>query len=85
MRAKFNAFFVDPIFNDMDEFLREHFRKLGSDQLKELAGLHIQKLKQGREKSAKYIVKAQELKEQFEKLEQKISHIVITTAERQQQ
>lgn len=46
IRAKYNAFFLNPVFTEFDQYLRNYFTQLGSDNLKALVGLQIAATKQ---------------------------------------
>jgi hypothetical protein len=50
MRAKYNAFFLNPIFTGLDGFVRNHFKGISDINLKEMMGNHIESLR--REKIA---------------------------------
>ncbi|KAF0974485.1 hypothetical protein FDP41_006517 [Naegleria fowleri] len=46
IRAKFNAFFLDPIFTNMDNNIRVHFSNMGADKLRDLMGHRASYLRQ---------------------------------------
>ncbi|KAL9653082.1 hypothetical protein ABK040_006301 [Willaertia magna] len=73
IKAKFNAFFLEPMFNSLDNFVRIHFLSLGPDKLKELFGVKIVQLKAAKENYQEQIKKLISHKELFTSLAEKFS------------
>lgn len=75
IRAKFNSFFIHPIFTEMDQYLRNHFGALGSDNLKELVGLQIHKMKADQEKVARYVEQAEDILSKFKEVQARLEEL----------
>lgn len=75
IRAKFNSFFIHPIFTEMDQYLRNHFGALGSDNLKELVGLQIHKMKADQEKVARYVEQAEDVLSKFKQVQDRLEEL----------
>ncbi|EFC50801.1 dynamin family GTPase [Naegleria gruberi] len=71
IRAKFNAFFLDPIFTNMDNYIRVHFLNMGSDKLRELMGHRVLQLKQAKDAFTDQVKKLSQHKEMFTSLAEK--------------
>jgi succinate dehydrogenase flavin-adding protein (antitoxin of CptAB toxin-antitoxin module) len=68
IRAKYNAFFLNPIFTEMDNAIRMHFTEMGSDRVKELMGVQILKLKKYKESLTDIVQKLTVQREKFHSL-----------------
>ncbi|KAL0490286.1 dynamin, partial [Acrasis kona] len=68
IRAKYNAFFLNPIFTEMDNAVRVHFTEMGNDKLKELMGVQMAKLKRHKEGLTDVVNKLSAQKEKFQNL-----------------
>ena len=80
IRAKFNAFFLDPIFTNMDNYIRVHFFNMGTDKLRELMGHRVVQLKAAKEAYADQVKKLSQHKEMFMTLSDKFQNASTTSS-----
>eukprot|EP01080_Neovahlkampfia_damariscottae_P008021 gene8021-12486_t len=74
IRAKYNAFFLSPIFTKLDGFIKQYFKTLSDDDLRELLGNDAKNLKKEKEIS---IAKIEKLRIQIVKFEILSKNLVV--------
>jgi len=72
IRAKYHAFFVHPLFTQLDTHVRLHFQQMDVDQLKELLGMRVASVK---ELLAKDEVIVQKVSAHVDTCQQILAHI----------
>lgn len=68
IRAKYNAFFLNPIFTEMDNMIRCYFTSMGGDRLKEMMGIQIVQLRNTKARLEDVIQKLSAQRDKFQNL-----------------
>lgn len=69
IRAKYNVFFLNPIFTRQDLYIRNHIKSISTSNIKQMMGNHVDKLKEDRKVLEEKIIKLEEKVQSFEKLQ----------------
>jgi succinate dehydrogenase flavin-adding protein (antitoxin of CptAB toxin-antitoxin module) len=80
VRAKFNAFFLDPFFSSLENQVQQHFKKLGTEKIMQMAaGPNPATIKQNMDSIASAVEKLIEQKEKLIVLHQKFQSMSLKT------